>query len=181
MKLSLDCVMNLFRFRSVILILMIAMIAACSDAGNGDKKGKINSPGGFNAPTAIQLDLLPPGLLKASFKIDDNEFVDMQLNGTQAGLIIDNLTPGEHTFSIRWEYISDDFGLVLLAEASKLLVLVEGDNNLSFQDSDYNTSTIDSDDDGLSNLAELEANTNPFDGVCIFDVSLFDSCDFVNG
>lgn len=145
-----------------------------SDTGKSQKIGTVR------APSAIQLDLLPPGSLSASFKVDDDDFTPMQLDGLQAALFVNNLAPGEHTFTIRWEYNSNDIGLVLLAEASKTLVLTEGENVLAFIDSDYNTDTVDADGDMISNLVELESGTNPFDGVCVFDVSLFDSCNFVN-
>lgn len=162
------------------MFLWLFLLSGCTLDDPSSDNNKSQKIGTIKAPAAIQIELLPPGELTASFKIDEGVFTPMQLDGTQAALFIDELTPGEHTFTIRWEYNSDDFGLVLLAEATKTITLAEGENVLAFVDGDYNTSAVDADDDGLSNLVELESGTNPFDGVCIFDVSLFDACNFVN-
>jgi len=98
----------------------------------------------------------------------------------------DGLAPGEHTFRIEFEFESSEYGTVALATADKHLTVVAGENSVGFLETDYqygdddsdamyniwelsygfnprddSDANIDGDQDGIDNLAEFNAGTNP--------------------
>lgn len=111
-------------------------------------------------PNVSASSLNSPGELKAFFQFDDHERQEMAVDNQKASLTIENLTTGDHTVSIFFEFHSPEYGEITIASAVKQIEIHPGENNISITAEDYEIASFDNDKDGISNLDEL-SNTRP--------------------
>lgn len=102
--------------------------------------------------------------LHAYVTINDNtdQPIAMTVNDANATVTLTDLPLGDLKLQLHWAYRSARYGDVPLTSAVKVLQLVEGNQQFNVTDSDY-TPMIDSDNNGFDNMAELIADTNPFE------------------
>lgn len=102
--------------------------------------------------------------LRAYLTINDatDQPIAMTISDDSATVTLTDLPLGDLKLQLHWQYRSAKFGDVPLTYAEKRIQLVEGNQQLSVTDSDYKA-MIDSDNNGYDNLAELIADTNPFE------------------
>jgi hypothetical protein len=152
-----------------IILLLVAMLVACSDQQeNKIEVGAEESQGGFSLPQNLQASALPAnGQIKAYFIVDNNPRVPMQFDGEMAHITIPKLNSGPHVFRIEFEfdYTEESVEPLMLAAADTQLALKAGTNKLDF-DGVY--VYPDSDDDSIENFKELENGTDPRDSACLF-------------
>jgi len=144
--------------RAALALLMIFLLQACGNNHSTEQKNVSVT----QIPTAVQKLILPNGTLTAWVTVDGGSRTQMTIDSTAgtASATISGLTLATHTVLIEYEF-TDTYGTILVASASKPVDLSSGSGSLNFSDADYNTS-YDSDGDGITNVVELGAGTNPF-------------------
>lgn len=164
----------------MLVIIMASFLFACSNSEDASSIATGSQDGsGITIPSVILATNLPNGSVRGFITVDGVlPRLEMDLSSDPATITIPNLVPGLHTFKIEFEFDSDPTAFnatFMLADATKQFDIVAGENNISFLDADYNL-VFDNDADGITNIAELEAGTNPGNAACILDYSLLDSC-----
>jgi hypothetical protein len=153
----------------VMFALPLVFIVSCSSSNNASHidVAPDKSQGQFALPQSLQAAALPntPGrTLRAYLTVDSAPRQEMTINDqrTQASVTLSGLSIAQHTFKIEFELDSRFFPRPLpLVSGEKSQDLVAGSNELNFTDSDYNRPS-DTDRDGVSNVDEVIAGTNPF-------------------
>jgi hypothetical protein len=103
----------------------------------------------------------------------------MTISATTASTTLNNIPAGETTFIIVFTYDLDPFGPLVVASATKTITVTEGTNTITFASEDYDTASFDADDDGISNLLELDESsaTSPLVSLCILGTTVLDDCE----
>jgi len=142
------------------------MIGCSGDIIIGGSKDGYDSvsPSFFSAPAPVlskALDPISPDKWRAILKVDGGVNIELTIAAESASTAINDLTIGHHNFEITWSFIHSEFNEVVIASANISANLVAGGNAVHFSKNQY--AYPDNDKDGFSNLAELEAGTNPND------------------
>ncbi len=150
-------------------ILSVAGIAfsgliACSPPSDPPENGEDN-----NAAQHIALPLqlsrtraLTLSSIQGFLQVDGDKIHTLTLKNGQATAHISDLAAGTHTFGLRFRFQTSAFGAVVLAEGEKALTVRANQSiALNFSESDYRYP--DDDNDGLSNLKELDRGWSPVD------------------
>ncbi len=112
----------------------------------------------FSLPqTLLQSSLSDTGATTAYLQVDEGTRKAMTLTGSTASIQLSGLAPGMHQFSVILEYAltSDPQTPVTLVESTKNASISAGGNSISFADSDFDFSLLDSDNDSISNFDEM--------------------------
>lgn len=127
------------------------------------RRGQLEAIFISSVPPELSADLLANGELRAFVVLDGNTDApfDMQID-PETGLMsltMNNLTPSEHVFEVIFEYIDNIGNKLELAIINQAVNLIASGANFDF---DINNLVLtDFDGDGLSNLTELQINTDP--------------------
>ncbi len=125
--------------RLAVLSVLLVWITACGNNSSVEIGAGIEQ--GISIPLAIRA--LSGGTLNAYVTCDFDspgaERKAMQVDLTQgtAQATCSDLSSGDTTFYIEFEFESDTHGTVALANSSKTIQLIAGENNLVFEESSY--------------------------------------------
>lgn len=154
------------------------VLSGCSQ--NSNPKNEINiSDGSLSAPLPSALVVVDASTLIVELKEGDkihtcnNLSVD-QGSGTFSCDI--SLPAGTHTLELVYSINDVTHGKVQVATTTGIQVDVKAGETTT---SDFSTATLsynDDDNDGINNLQELDAGTNPAGSECIIGSSLIGSC-----
>lgn len=113
-------------------------------------------------PDEVRQAKLPDaGTLLAYLTLDNGSRRTMTVGTREATISLTEIPFGEHTFTVEFEFDSDDFGQnIVLSRASQAVDITASSNSISFDSANYDTD-FDNDDDGRTNLEELNDNLNP--------------------
>ena len=161
------------------LMVLVLTLSACSQKSSQDEV--LVSGDTLSAPLPSALLAFNETNLVVEVVVDfgapqtcSNLSVD-QVNGTYSCNI--TLSAGPHNISLVFSVIDATYGTVQVAIASGIDVEVVPGQTAT---ADFSTATInydfDDDGDGINNLAELDAGTNPDNSDCILDASVIGSC-----
>jgi len=124
------------------------------------------------------------GTLKATISVDGGNPIQMTISGTTASVTLTNIPTDLTTFTILFTYDlalsgSDSHVSLDIAQASKEINVTTGNNTLNFLVSDYDTASFDDDNDGISNIVELDENssTSPLMTLCILGSAQLGDCE----
>lgn len=155
-------------FTSIFGLLFLLSGCTGSDSDNTDQNNngnnQINSTKVmFSVSRSINRLNIDTNKLQAFLTIDDQPRQAMTLSesGDQFEVTI-NVTTGSHDFRIEFELSEDDFGnkSIPLVAATKNMQIGTGSNHLAYEESEY--VDVDSDEDGFSNVKEVDAKSDPF-------------------
>lgn len=153
--------------RSWLTVCLLIIVSACNNSNNNISETSSVT----QIPVSIQkLTTLPSGTLRAWITVDDGARTEMTLNrdaGT-ASAEIPGLSLTSHDVLIEYEF-TDSYGTILLASATTTVDMSSGSTTINFET--YDTSH-DKDQDGMTNIAEFAAGTNPF-GQPAFNTNCF--------
>lgn len=164
----------------ILVIILASFLFACSNKGDGTSTvTSSQNGGGIAIPNVILAANLPTsGTLRGFITVDDVTVFEMDIsaNGEQASVTF-NTSPGLHKFIIEFRFDSTEYSATyILARAEKMFDIQNGDNNIDFADTPYDTLLFDNNNNNISNIAELEAGNNPGDTTCVLGSSLLGSC-----
>jgi hypothetical protein len=169
------------KFYLALLLTVLALtLSGCSQSSNRDAGSVSNDT--LSAPLPIALRALALDKTNLVVEVVDgsgapqactNLSVD-QVNGTYSCTV--TLSGGSHTLSLIFSVIDPTYGTVQVATTSGVVVdVVPGQTTPA----DFTLATLtldDNDGDGISNLDELDAGTNPNSSECTLDYSHIGSC-----
>jgi len=161
------------KLSSIFIISLLSLTMLACESGNSNVgTTPTDDKGGVSLPRELKTTLLIDGTLNAYITVDKSARQKMSINGDNAGISLNGLTEGMHTFVIEFEYIvtANPGTPVKLAQVSREINVGAGSNTLSIEETDYDTS-YDDDNDGRSNIIELAAGENPFAGYVISNIS----------
>lgn len=171
----------LFHAKTTLILLFISfslVLSGCSQ--NSNPKNEINiSDGSLSAPLPSALVVVDASTLIVELKEGDkihtcnNLSVD-QGSGTFSCDI--SLPAGTHTLELVYSINDVTHGKVQVATTTGIQVDVKAGETTT---SDFSTATLsynDDDNDGINNLQELDAGTNPAGSKCIIGESLIGRC-----
>jgi len=149
----------------IFIFLSMALLNACDQGSSTNNSTDKNVQGtGIELPKVLQDTSFANGTMHAYISVDTSPRQELVIIGNQASSTINNLSASVHNFTIEFVFVYDDNTEqpVTLATASTLLDLSRGQNQLTFQDSDYEYLDYDFDEDTIPNLIELADGTDPF-------------------
>ena len=119
------------------------------------------------------------GNLTATISVNGGSPMPMTISDTTASSTLNNIPAGETTLTIVFTYDRDPFGPLVVASATKSITVTGGTNTINFASGDYDTASFDADNDGISNLLELDESsvTSPFVSLCIMGIAVLDDCE----
>lgn len=176
---------NLQSIKSRFLFLLIAafVLSGCGsqnqavDTGSSGQDDNVS----FQMPEAIFGNKLDQGAgtLTATISVEGGSATPMTISGETASVTLDNIPTGLTTFTILFSYDLDPYGPLDVARAEKTFTVMEGSNSLSFEVSDYDTASFDADGDGISNILELDenSNTSPVLSLCVLGTAELGNCE----
>ena len=144
-------------------LLLLLLVSACSSNGYTLTTETENKEG-IPIPSVVSGALPTNGTLSAYILVDDGPRQAMDIYNGMASVTLSGLTLGQHAITMEFEFVFDDNldRPFMLASASKAVQVGAGQNTLDFEEAEYDTDRFDEDGDGISNLAELNNNTDPF-------------------
>ncbi|MFV2057240.1 MAG: PKD domain-containing protein, partial [Thiohalomonadales bacterium] len=162
--------LSIFKHRQTIraislirILFLTILLGACNNAVEQQaeiKKAKI--PAGFAIPQAILNANLPGACLQAWVRIDGGQREILSISN-QAATFSRVMTAGKHSIILGYDCIGQTFSedkVVPLASITFNITLVSGDNNIEFNEDNFQF--FDSDNDGILNVKEVERRSNPF-------------------
>ena len=168
------------------LVVLVLTLSACS------QKSSQNEISVSNDSLSAPLPEMPTGLVLDNTNLVVGVVVDGGAPQICTGLAVDqgagtyscNITvpAGTHTITLVYSVSGTTSGTVELATVSGINVTVVAGQTTTADFSGATLTFTDTDGDGATNLAELDAGTDHTDptdtptGVCITDVSLIDNC-----
>lgn len=172
-----------------LMAVIILWLSACSQSDSPEHKQTPNKGVSQIAiPSVIRIAALPAGAtLVAEVYVDyassssvprATQNFTLPVSGN-VSFSLSGIPIGSHTFTVIFKYTGDpDFaGTFELARATSDPINIGSGSNpeFAFSNSDYDTSA-DDDNDGISNLVELDADnpprSNPGDSTCVLDKSI---------
>lgn len=182
---------NIIRITNFVLLqlLMIFTLNACSnDSNKNNAQDKVVvSDNKLSAPLPAQIADITTDNLEVGIAITGSDGVTTHVCNASNGLVVDqglgtfscgniSLPPGNYTLVLEFTVIDDVYGSVIVAASSAISIEVIGGQTT---EADFSTTTytyLDNDNDGVNNLDELYAGTNPGDSACVLDESVLDGC-----
>jgi hypothetical protein len=158
-------------FTFLLYSLVLILLSACS-SGDSTLTTQTGNKDGVSIPRVVSEALPENGTLSAFIRVDGGPRQAMSINGDTASITLGGVSLGEHTITMEFEFVFDSNPdqPLNLASASQAINVVAGENPpLTF--ANYDTESFDADGDGISNLAELSNNTNPFAGIVVSPAS----------
>ena len=160
---------NLAKLTNLSILIVTLAIAGC------DNQQETNNNSSLESGISVQT---PDSML--GYRLDQTAgTLTAAISGcpgtTQMTIVLDTATAactgvptGNRTFTITFTYDLAPFGPLVVATASKSINVTEGNNLLTFVDTDYDTASYDEDGDGISNILELDENstTSPVVALC---------------
>lgn len=175
------CKQSISRFYSLIFILS-ALLAGCG--GGGSNTPAASSGQGtvsVTLPDSIFHNLPATGTLGATIAVNGGTPVAMTISSdnTTASATLNNIPTGDATIAITFTYDDNFTTPLVVASLEKTITLSTGDNSVSTLATDYITATFDEDNDGISNLVELDKNsvTSPFVSTCVLGTATLGNCE----
>ncbi|VAW56896.1 hypothetical protein MNBD_GAMMA07-1587, partial [hydrothermal vent metagenome] len=160
-------------FQLVLIFVSLAILNGCGSDNDQQPAvdptvTTITTTAATQIPAPILNTTLTDGEIKAFVVIDgDNDNrIEMVINGDTASVELVGLTQAEHDFEIIFEHV-DVNGIIILAKSDTKADFSAGGFDLNFDAAGYNLD-IDDDEDGVNNASELFTGTNPR----IFEISL---------
>jgi len=158
------------------MLVLILAVSACSQKTDNNKM-------------SVSGDRLSAPLPAALLTVDaSNLLVDIYDGGKSipcTGLTVNQvkgtfscsatLSAGSHSISLKYFIKDSTYGIVLVQTSSAISITVTAGETTTADFSLATITDIDSDGDGISNLAELNAGTNPFT-TCKLDNSNLNEC-----
>lgn len=165
------------RLKSRLVFILVPLVAACSNTGDGEVAVASADHQGITIPEALRTAALVASGTMDAYLYCDEVKQTMVISGDIAQGSCTLSTTTLHTIRVEFEFTSSTFGgPFLLATATKTGVGVEaGGITLDFLEGDFDTS-MDDDEDQISNLVELEAGADPGDKICFLGLSLIGHC-----
>ena len=168
----------------LVLLALVFTLSACSDNTSPNKlqiRDKVVVANDkLYAPLPAQITELNSDNLIVAIGVNgdppqpcNNLEVD-QVAGTFSCNI--SLPAGSYSLVLQFTVNDDVYGEVIVATSSAVDIDVASGQTT---EADFSTATytyLDNDNDGVSNLDELYAGTNPGDSTCILDTSQLDGC-----
>ncbi len=155
--------------------LCVAFLVSSCGGGGGSPAAPT---GQIDLSTTFTVDVnnLPAdGVLHVYAAIDGGAQQDMQITATTASTSISSLSIGTHSIDIEVVFAYNNGTNIILSSASSSIDVVEGANPLDISSTTYVT-TYDEDNDGITNLDEINAGTSPLDTTCVLGVSIIGNC-----
>jgi len=155
---------------------MAILVSSCGGGGSGNSSA--NSANQIELSTTVNVDVnnLPQdGMLHVYVSVDGGAQQDMQITNNDATALISNLPTGSHTIDIEVVFVYDNSATLVLSSATSSVNVAEGSSLLDIANTSY-ISTYDDDNDGVSNLDEINAGSPPFDSSCVLEVSVVGDC-----
>lgn len=140
---------------------LLLVLSGCTSHDEGISSDGTSS---LALPQLVQRMTVPAdGTLSATVTIDKDsanaQTSDMEVNVSSNQLNFEgNLDSGSHSFLIELFYQSPSVNKIRLVSASRTLI-IENDQTVGFNDGDYIYDDLD--DDGFTNVLEIENNSNP--------------------
>lgn len=137
------------------------MLSGCSNGEDGSNTASTSS---LALPQLVQRMTIPAdGTLSATVTIDKGaanaQINDMEVSVTNNQLIFSgNVDSGSHSFLIELFYQSPSLNKIRLVSATRTLNILD-DQTVGFDDGDYIYDDLD--DDGFTNVVEIENQSNP--------------------
>lgn len=162
---------------TIFLFLAVTVLPIGCTQNDSSKEHKTSTDTGILLPQSIVTAALPAaGTLTAQLFMDGSlkaENSNVDKNAASITFTLSEIEAGDHTFTIKFAYTHPVFnGPWELATASKSITVVQDATNTL----DFDTPYIypDSDNDGVTNLAELDESvgTDPGSSTCVFDKSI---------
>jgi len=163
----------LSKFHTFLVGWLIVMLSACGSDEGSTSTTQTESKQGVAIPKVLTSALPEDGTLSAYIRVDNGERQKMTIGSEFATITLTGITPGEHTITIEFEFVfdSDPDNPIMLASAGRVMDVGLGQNELEFEETEYETDRYDEDGDGTPNLTELNNNTNPFAGIAVSSIS----------
>jgi len=143
--------------RIIFCFLFALFLTACGS----DSSTENSASADLNLPGEIaKLKLSDTGSIRAYVTVDGGTQTEMTVSGSTASIQLSGLSEGSHQFTIKFEYVlnSDPGNPIILAEVTKPGTVSSTNNNtLSFVESDFIYADYDDDNDGISNLDEMQS------------------------
>lgn len=157
---------------SFLVYLLILVLGSACSSGDSTLTTQKENKDGVPIPGVVSAALPENGTLSAYIRVDDSPRQLMDIVDGFATITLTGIAQGEHTITIEFEFEleSNPGESIMLASASRVLNVRPGENQLDFDDAEFDTD-FDSDGDGTSNLNELNNNTNPFAGITVSSIS----------
>ncbi len=141
-----------------VVILLALLVSGCGSNSSSDTAPVT----GFQLPDeVVQLRLQDNGAVHAYVQVDGGQRSEMTISGSSATLSL-TLTEGSHSVKVILEYVltSDPSNPVTLADSTKpVTVTASSSTPLNYTDSDFDFTAYDDDEDGISNLSEMQSGT----------------------
>jgi len=139
-----------------ILLVIILNLFSCGDDSVDIQESEIN----FFLPAELRVN--PSAAIEGWITIDGNTPIRMNINlaAHTASVSKGELSRDWHTIEIEFKYTYSG-NTAELATASQVVNLGSGDASIKFYAKDYNIN-YDSDNDGITNIEEINKGTNPF-------------------
>lgn len=150
--------------RLFLMILASFMVMACSQTPTNNSSGIIDSEGGLSTPLPASISALYNcSDLSAELVVDGSTIVPLTINAdcTAVSGTIAELTAGPHTFIINY-YLPDANGVrLLIASTGETTVEIVAGEDIPINFDSSSLTFPDNDEDGISNLDELDGGTDP--------------------
>jgi hypothetical protein len=165
------------------LFICAYLLSGCGSEGDSTRTSSSGQDEhvSFQLPKAVFGNKLDQntGALSATISVDGGNPTPMTISGTTASATLNNIPAGLTAFTILFTYDLPPYGPLDIARASKEIDVTTGNNTLNFLVSDYDTVSFDEDNDGISNIVELDENssTSPVVTLCILGTAQLGECE----
>lgn len=173
---------KLFPSNKPIRLYLFSLIAVFTLAGCGsqDKTTTESSEQtlSFKVPDSIQGSKLVGGILTATISVNGGPPQAMTISAGTASITLTGITPGTTDFTLEFTYeLAPYVPMIVASDTQTINVIAGGSNTVNFVIADFDTAIHDDDDDGISNLVELDefSTTSPIS--CVLGTSELGNCE----
>lgn len=154
--------MDFKRGQQGFLLFFLALLALLTACNNAVQKTSPNKTKLFGIPQALQSNALPTTCtdnLTAWLSVDGGDTTPLIIKDKQLAIPLDGITLGGHVFELEFRCLVEGEQLVLV-KGVKSHQLTRAEDPVIFNEEDY-LASIDTDNDSVSNITELELGYNP--------------------